>query len=532
MGEILKSILKKIGCILFGSTLLSASVTAVYALEKYGNVNDFLDDDLVKNGNPDVYIVVGENSATPDVTSANKISAKIGTLTYTEKVVEDTSTTGYQIIGESESINLLDGTDKLDSAGTKKSWILVIGADDSYSDYFDDDEGNSFSYSEFSEADKTRSLGELGYLLKLYDIDPKNHFESDDDASELVFVRITDSDKNANSQTYNIEKDMVYVSIVYPNQISAFKLAKELEEGYEIPFLGDKYRIVKIDEDDDIIYLGTASYEGTIAHNEYISSGEYQVVLGEILENEDEYRVEISVLRNGNMIEEHTETLSSDKSFSFIAGKIGVTVHDVWLNTAADTGYADITICKSITELELGEEYIENWEIRAVVNNDGNIDFLKTYEDKTVGIALVYNGNDIERIKDGDRIEIADYVNLVFDDEDDLDKMIAEFTAEKTVTTGSTGGTLVTTSGKVPEVVLDSEIELDETDKNLILIGGPVANHLTKELQNKGKIDIDNESPATAVLVEGAANGNNVLVIAGGDRYSTESAVLSIMNLM
>lgn len=72
----MKSILKKIGCILVGSTVLSASITAAYALEKYGNINDFIDDDLIKNGNPDVYIVVGENAAALDVTSANKISAK------------------------------------------------------------------------------------------------------------------------------------------------------------------------------------------------------------------------------------------------------------------------------------------------------------------------------------------------------------------------------------------------------------------------------------------------------------------------
>uniref|UniRef100_A9A663 S-layer protein n=1 Tax=Methanococcus maripaludis (strain C6 / ATCC BAA-1332) TaxID=444158 RepID=A9A663_METM6 len=531
MGETLKSVLKKIGCILFGSTLLSTSFMAVYALEKYGNVNDFLDGDLVKNGNPDVYIVVGENSAAQDVTSANKISVKIGTLTYSETVIEDTSTTEYNIIGKSESINLLDGTDKLDSTGTEKSWILVTAADNSYSDYFDDNEGNSISYSGFSEADQTKSLGELGYLLKLYDIDPENHFESDDDATEIIFTRITDSDTNANSQTFDIGKDMVYASIVYQNQVSAFKLSKELKEGYEIPFLGTKYRIVKIDKDNGIIYLGTASYDGTIEQNQYISLGAYQVVLGEILENDDEYSVEISVLRNGNLIEEHTEILRSDKSFSFIAGTIGVTVHDVWTN-AASTGYADITICKSITELELGEEYIEDWELRAVTNDDGTIDFLKTYGGNTVGIALAYTGNDIKGINDGGRIEIADYVNLVFDDEDDLDKMIAEFRAEKTVTTGSTGETLITKSGKVPEVVLDSEIDLDKADKNLILVGGPVANKLAKELQNEGKIDIDNESPATAVLIEGAANGNDVLVIAGGDRYSTESAVLSILNLI
>ncbi|MBA2862820.1 S-layer protein [Methanococcus maripaludis] len=528
----MKSVLKKIGCILFGSTLLSTSFMAVYALEKYGNVNDFLDDDLVKNGNPDVYIVVGENSAALDVTSANQISAKIGTLTYSEIVIEEESTVEYQIIGKSESINLLDGTDKLDSTGTEKSWILVTAADDSYSNYFNNDEGNSFSYSGFSEADQTKSLGEFGYLLELDDMDPENHFESDDDATEIIFTRIIDSNKNVNSQTFDIGKDMVYASIIYPNQVSAFKLSKELKEGYEIPFLGDRYRIVKIDENEGIIYLGTPSYDGTIEQNEYISLGEYQVVLGEILESEDKYSVQISVLRNGKIIKEHTEILSSDKSFSFIAGGIGVTVHDVWLNSAADTGYADITICKSILELELGEEYIDDWEVRTVNNNGGTIDFLKTYEDSAVGIALVYTGSDVERIKDGDKLEIADYVKLVFDDEDDLDKMIAQYKAERTVTTGSTGGTVITQSGKVPEVILDIEIELDEADKNLILIGGPVANKLTEELQNDGKINIDNESPATAILVEGAANGNDVLVVAGGDRYSTESAVLSIINLI
>ncbi|WP_459202189.1 S-layer protein [Methanococcus sp. CF] len=529
----MKSVLKKIGCILFGSTLLSASITAAYALEKYGNVNNFIDNSLVKYGNPDVYIVVGENAAALDVTSANKVSAKIGTLTYTETVLEDESTVEYKIIGESDSVDLRDGTDKLDSAGTEKSWILVTAADDDCADHFDNDEGNSFSYSGFSQADQTKSLGDLGYLLEIDDIDPENHFESDDDSTELLFVRITDSDNGVNSYKFDIGKDMVYASVVYPNQVSAFKLTKDLKEGYEIPFLGKKYRIVKIDENNNRIYLGTSSYEGTVEQGSYINpGGEYQVVLRKVLENDGEYIVDIDVLRNGNVIEEHSETLRSDRSFSFVADGIGVTVYDVWQNTAADTAYADITVCKSLIELELGEEYIDNWELRAVTNNAGTIDFLKTYEDNTVGIALVYTGSDVNGINDGDRIKIADYVNLVFNDEDDIDKMIAEFRAEKTVTTGSTGGTVVSKPGIAPKVLLDSEIELDEADKNLILIGGPVANRLTEELQNSGKIDIDNESPETAVLIEGAANGNDVLVIAGGDRYSTESAVSSILNLI
>ena len=75
-----------------------------------------------------------------------------------------------------------------------------------------------------------------------------------------------------------------------------------------------------------------------------------------------------------------------------------------------------------------------------------------------------------------------------------------------------------------PIAKLDSEVTLDTADKNLILVGGPVVNALTKALVDAGKIAIDNESPATLAVVD-----DSVLVVAGGDRDATRAAALDLI---
>jgi len=532
----LKSIFKKIGSIFtIGGFLISTSLTGVFAVDKIGNINNFIDDDLLKYGEPDVVLVVGENAAALDVTSANKIAVKVGTLTYTETTIEEDISTSYDVIGESEEIDLLKGTEKLDSVGSEKSWVLVTAADNSHANYFEDDDAsnNPFTYDGFSSANSIKSLGELGYLSKLDDIDPLDWFESNDDAVELLFVKITDSDTSSGSQSFDIGKDMVYASVVYPNQVSAFSQSKKLKEGYRIPFLGKKYNIVKIDEDNDIIYLGTPYFEGTLEKNQYVNvGGGYQVLLGDILESGSSYKITMSVLKDGKVISEKTETLTATQEMSFVAGDVGVTVNSAWTNTAKDTGFADVVISRSIKDMALGEEYVNNWKIMAVTNTGGEINFLNTYSDDTVGLSLVYTGSDVEGLNDGDKVNIADYVKLVFEDNDDLNQMNVEFRVEKTITTGTTGGTVISKPGKVPSVKLDSEVSLDTANTNLILIGGPVANKLTKKLVDSGKINIDNDSPETIALIEGAANGNNVLVVAGGNRDLTENAAVSLVNMI
>uniref|UniRef100_UPI00355C9F34 S-layer protein n=1 Tax=Methanococcus voltae TaxID=2188 RepID=UPI00355C9F34 len=85
---------------------------------------------------------------------------------------------------------------------------------------------------------------------------------------------------------------------------------------------------------------------------------------------------------------------------------------------------------------------------------------------------------------------------------------------------------------KAPLAVLDTEVSLDAANKKLILVGGPVANALTKELADAGKIEMTVESPATLAVVAGAANGNDVLVVAGGDRAATAEAANALIEML
>ena len=157
------------------------------------------------------------------------------------------------------------------------------------------------------------------------------------------------------------------------------------------------------------------------------------------------------------------------------------------------------------------------------------------------GLALLYVGDDEDNLEGGDEFEVADYVTFVLDEEDD-EEVNAYFKMDESKEVSlSIGQTVNVLNAQIklaaidaeakeavvmaaPIAVLDTEASLDDADKALILVGGPVVNALTAELADAGLIAIDNASPATLAVAEGAANGNDVLVVAGGDRDATTEA--------
>ena len=86
-----------------------------------------------------------------------------------------------------------------------------------------------------------------------------------------------------------------------------------------------------------------------------------------------------------------------------------------------------------------------------------------------------------------------------------------------------------------PDVVLDSNIL--NTDSDLILIGGPVSNNITKKIENNLKIPITNENPGknrgVIQVIKNPYNSNyKIMVIAGSDRNGTKACVLALLNGM
>lgn len=89
-----------------------------------------------------------------------------------------------------------------------------------------------------------------------------------------------------------------------------------------------------------------------------------------------------------------------------------------------------------------------------------------------------------------------------------------------------------------PQIKLDAEITPKEkAEFNLILIGGSIANSLTKELESQLPIPVTNDYPAHGkgtiqLLRDPWGSGNDVLVVAGSDRESTRKAALALSDMI
>ena len=83
-------------------------------------------------------------------------------------------------------------------------------------------------------------------------------------------------------------------------------------------------------------------------------------------------------------------------------------------------------------------------------------------------------------------------------------------------------------------VMMDSELDFEKwkstCEYNLILIGGPVANSVVKNLVDEGISTVDwATSPGEWEYFEGLYNTCGILIVAGADREATHAAVLSLI---
>jgi len=325
----------------------------------------------------------------------------------------------------------------------------------------------------------------------------------------------------------------------------------------EIPLLGETYRIV--DVDDKKIYLGKEAYSGTMGEGETYDLGNgYQVKIERVLQTVEtnEAKVNVEILKDGKVVK------TKDDKIPFVVRykDVGVIVYDAYKNIAETQGYASVIITKDVKEYELGKEFVNDWKLYAITTT---VDSLKLIDNKdfskksdksaktkylevggkeVYGLALKYDGDKFDKLDSGSTVDFAnDYAILEFTDDDESGKLFARYKMEvskevslnideKTEILGTTlelkdikaeGQRVVPV--KTPVAKLDTEVSLD-TDKYLILVGGPVANRLSEELQKEGKIDITNDSPATLQVVD-----NRILVVAGGDREKTREAALYLI---
>ncbi|WP_297464908.1 S-layer protein [Thermococcus sp.] len=84
-----------------------------------------------------------------------------------------------------------------------------------------------------------------------------------------------------------------------------------------------------------------------------------------------------------------------------------------------------------------------------------------------------------------------------------------------------------------PITVMDFEVNMEDPGANLILVGGPVANKITKWLvdQNISKVDWYN-SPGEIEYIPDALGGYDVVIVAGATRNETRAAAEALMQYL
>ena len=560
--------LKKIGAIAVGGAMVaSALASGAMAATTSGDVSAFMKD-AVKDGQPNVNIVVGENAATSDVVSASDIAAKIGSMCYKTGTVEDGSAEiKVSADAKSDDIDLWDDDEVKN--GTK-AITMVTSADSDYSEAFVDDvnDGKLIDGSDLLKMTNnvTVELGDLSTLTEVEDIDPLDWYdESDHNAAEFLIGTLTPGDDKSDFNITDISADvkednLFWAAFNINDSEDSLTKSPAIKEGQLIPLLGQTKVLVKADEEDEILYLGDEAYSGVLKDGESFDVGNgYSVKINSVLKDSYNgstiYKVDVAILKDGTKVESMFKTAPD----SLVYKDVGVHIEKAWTDVGEDYGYAELVITKNTQAIELGEEPIKDWEAWAVAidsdddklvlskkfDNDNN-GKLSVGNDTVIGIALKYVGDDEEDIDNDEKVSIAGYADLEFD-EDDSKKLNIFYSMDKSMeVTLDVGQKAKVLNAEVklndlkasaqevmpvtaPIAKLDSEVTLDTADKNLILVGGPVVNKLAEALQTAGKITIDNTSPATLAVVGDAANGNDVLVVAGGDRDATRAAALDLI---
>ena len=536
-----------LGGLMLGSTFCSSA----FAVEKVGDVDSFVSD-IVSTDNSNVDIIVGSNSVASDVVSAANIAAKIGSLSFLEQNGKSAAATlSVSASASSDDFDLLndDATDDSINFTSNGNGLFIACADGDCADALVD---ITYDDSTGLDADNgAKSLGKLSTLSSVDDIDPSDWFNSDDDAYEFLFAKL-----NNDSGEWNInEEGLAYAVISFKDDASSFDDITTLCPGKRIPFMGEEWVIIGMSADKDSFALGKEVYDGVIKEGESYTLGNgYEVKILSIiqsLDDEDECKVNAQLLKDGKVI---TEVFDNPR-LNMCSNGIGVRINSAWQNIGSDYGYAELVIVNNMKCLSLGEEYIPDWEAYGILKGNNTLEYtddFKSFEygQKKVGLALKYVGDDLEDIESGDEITIADYGSFTLDDEDEDDKLrvFFEMNEEKevnivknqkvnvlnaeivadTVFAGDEDSLTV----NAPVVKLDTETSMESSENPLILVGGPVVNSITKELVNAGLVAIDDDSLATLAVVSETAKGNDVLIVAGGDRDATAEAANALIAMI
>ncbi|WP_456395524.1 S-layer protein [Thermococcus sp.] len=554
-----------VGAAMIGATLGMASAGGTLVKDDSANIpKDF----FVKNGEPNVKIVIGTQAAAQDVAGAADIAVALGSLLYTEKEVTTAPLTDLSVVVKKDVShigdipvysNYYEYTGATPSAEkwedlTSNYWYNGAAYSTDYSGWVT----NNFPYDLATLPEQsTIKVGNKDYKIswnfvidkiKFYDDKGKEWNVSHDypPSADKVTMEIpknafkiemsyiiynwtkteTTTDKVWGTTSTKTEWKLSDMNLTSDGYTASDTVVNGVGVGDSIQVLDKTLNIIDVGSDSkgDFVKAGDVKTDW-IPSNSSKTFGDYQVSVVDIDMISKEILVEVKNLKTG----ESEQQVLSDTSTNvpFLNDQVEITVKGVF--TGLNILKAKLKVTYNIQVYHDGDKisgWVVDWTgvnttaktVKGVILKYPNEIKGKVLNINTPAVKykITYNvDKETKDIDDDGTNELAvdiwlsvDYAQPKYEYKD-LSDVLKDYTVDlgKSKATFEGIKTLEIVPPASPITVLDTNVKLDEVDSNLILVGGPVVNKVTEALADALGVPKDYDGWKSEI-----GEGNGVIV--------------------
>ena len=316
-------------------------------------------------------------------------------------------------------------------------------------------------------------------------------------------------------------------------------IIEDANAGEVVTIKGTKYVLTEVDESDQDIEVGPAIVK-TLSHST-VDPDNAAVVTGtlKMLYNAT---TEALYMYDGNSLLDIVDLTGKTQPYKLTSTdktSDEYAPYDVYaINWTAGTGAVKVSMVEKSQKFKIttGEEGVLGYSVVKIRDSDFTT------------LNITFLSDTISMVK-GDNVDVPDtYYQLKFTTSKGFDILrkkestISSGTKVKStktpgkdflITSPSTTITISTTGGageSVPDIKIVDESTADTSGKNVVLIGGPVANTLTSDLVENGKSTVDWYASEGDIEVVSSAftSGKYAIIVAGMERAHTADAAKAL----
>ncbi len=236
----------------------------------------------------------------------------------------------------------------------------------------------------------------------------------------------------------------------------------------------------------------------------------------------------------------------STKSDKFNPGEVVLKLDDTFVGIDGNL-IAQLEVRTNVVEVHTGDELVSGWVVNFTIENSKvkwltltNANDLSGSTLDILGKYKMYYEVDSNTLETDDTTYYAAKAYIVVKPSEPIIQTEELKVGDEVSDTGWVvdqikGGTYTEVTVMHPTepiTYLDTEIDPENIDSNLILVGGPVANAVTKYLVDNGYSTVDWYNSAGDIEYIEDYNGFGILIVAGKDRYATREAAKQLMEYL